>query len=146
MNVLKKENISIYQDADNWQQAITYSLKPLEDQGYVDDRYAKAIISNVERLGPYIVIAPNIALPHARPEEGVISTQLSITLFQNPISFNEQTAAKLFIALAAADNSSHLDALVAITKILQDEKIVDAILRSRDVTVLSSYFSVLGGD
>lgn len=42
----------------------------------MEPRYKEEIISNVEKLGPYILIAEDIALPHARPEQGAFSPRL----------------------------------------------------------------------
>lgn len=33
--------------------------------------YVDAMVASYEKLGPYIVLAPHIAIPHARPEHGV---------------------------------------------------------------------------
>lgn len=82
MELLKKENVQICDAAADWKEAIRTAVKPLEEHGYVEARYKEEIISNVEKMGPYIVIADNIALPHARPEQGALKTQIGVTLFR----------------------------------------------------------------
>lgn len=42
----------------------------LEKSGAIEPRYIDAMINTVKEIGPYIVIAPGIAMPHARPEAG----------------------------------------------------------------------------
>ncbi len=37
----------------------------------VEPRYYRAILDGVAQHGPYFVIAPGLAMPHGRPEEGV---------------------------------------------------------------------------
>lgn len=37
----------------------------------VEPRYYQAILDAVEQHGPYFVLAPGLAMPHGRPEEGV---------------------------------------------------------------------------
>ena len=85
MSLLKKENVQICESADNWRDAIRISVRPLEQGGYVESCYKDGIIENVEKLGPYIIIADHIALPHARPEQGAVKTQIGITLFRQDI-------------------------------------------------------------
>lgn len=41
-----------------------------------------AMIQKVESFGPFIHICPDVALPHARPEDGV--NQLGMSLTKNP--------------------------------------------------------------
>lgn len=141
MDLLKKENVQIVESATDWKDAIRISVRPLEQQGYVESRYKEEIISNVESKGPYIVLAPYIALPHARPEQGVKESQIAVTLLQNEVRFaGEEKPVKLLIALAASDNNRHLDALMSISEILQNEDTVQKILNSKDKEELYSYF------
>lgn len=141
MGLLKQENVQICDTADNWRDAIKISVLPLEKSGYVESRYKDGIIENIEKLGPYIIIADHIALPHARPEQGAIETQIGITLFRKDIEFEgRETNARLFVTLAAKDSNSHLDALVQISELLSDEETVDKILESPDTTTLYRYF------
>lgn len=141
MGLLKQENVQICDTADNWREAIKISVLPLEKSGYVESCYKDGIIENIEKLGPYIIIADHIALPHARPEQGAIETQIGITLFRKDIEFEGREAkAKLFVTLAAKDSNSHLDALVQISELLSDEETVDKILESPDTTTLYRYF------
>ena len=141
MGLMKQENVQICETSDSWRDAIRISVLPLEQSGYVESRYKDGIIENIEKLGPYIIIADHIALPHARPEQGAVETQIGITLFRQDIEFDgRETTARLFVTLAAKDNNSHLDALVQISELLSDEDEVDKILASPDVQTLYRYF------
>lgn len=144
MGLLKQENVQICDKADDWRDAVRISVLPLERGGYVESRYKDGIIENVEKLGPYIVIADNIALPHARPEQGAIKTQISITLFRQDVEFEGRKAtARLFVTLAAKDNDKHLEALSKISELLSEEEVVEQILRAPDVQSLYRYFETI---
>lgn len=144
MGLLKQENVQICDKADDWRDAVRISVLPLERGGYVESRYKDGIIENVEKLGPYIVIADNIALPHARPEQGAVKTQISITLFRQDVEFEGRKAtARLFVTLAAKDNDKHLDALSKISELLSEEEVVEQILRAPDVQSLYRYFETI---
>lgn len=141
MELLKQENVQICESAQDWKDAIRISSKLLEEHGYIQPSYKEAIISNVEKLGPYILIADDIALPHARPEQGVVQPQIGVTLFRQPVAFDkEETTARLFVTLAAKDNNSHLDTLLEITELLDDEETLAKILAAKDEETLYSYF------
>lgn len=46
-------------------------------KGNITPKYIQDMIDNVNKNGPYIVIVPGIAMPHARNEGGVIKTGIS---------------------------------------------------------------------
>ena len=142
MDLLDRKNVRILEKADDWKDAIRKSVTPLEEEDYVKAEYKEAIISGVEKLGPYIIVAPSIALPHARPEQGVIKSQIAITLFRQEVQFEKKdSAAQLFVALAASDSDSHVEALMTISEILQDEEKVKQILQSKNEETLYSFFN-----
>ena len=142
MDLLRKENVQICDSAENWMEAVRISVRPLEEHGYVEECYKEEIISNIKNLGPYIVIAENIALPHARPEQGVLKTQIAVTLFRQSVFFDgKDMPVRLFVTLAAENNDGHLDALMKISELLSDEKRVETILDSADEESLYQYFA-----
>ena len=58
------------------------------------------------------------------------------------MTFNREDAtAKLFITLAATDADSHLQILVKISELLQDEDTAAKILNAADATELYGYFA-----
>ena len=71
----EKRNIQILDHIDDWKEAVHISMKPLEDKGYVEPRYAEEIIRNTEEIGPYYILTEDIALIHGRPEQGVLKKQ-----------------------------------------------------------------------
>lgn len=144
MGLVKLENVQICEKANDWRQAIKISVQPLEQGGYVKSCYKDGIIENVEKLGPYIMIADEIAMPHARPEQGAIETQIGITLFREGVRFDgKETTARLFVTLAAKDSDSHVDALVKISELLSDDETVEEILEASDVQTLYHYFECI---
>ena len=74
LDMLKKENVQILDHVDDWKEAITVSLRSLEEQGYVTPDYAKGIIDITNEMGPYYVLTDDVALIHGRPDMSVIQT------------------------------------------------------------------------
>ena len=70
-----------------------------------------------------------------------MQTQIAVTLFRNEVTFTREDAtANLFITLSAADADSHLQVLVKISELLQDEDTAAKILNAADVNELYGYF------
>lgn len=127
--MIQKMNIRIKEEVADWKQAVVEAVSPLIENGYVEGRYADAIIENTEKYGPYYVIAPNIALPHARPEQGVLRKQLAVLLLRNPIKFSQDGFdVRLLITLAASDSESHLQTLAKLSEVLSDDDLIGQIL------------------
>ena len=123
---IEKQLISLKQEASTWEEAIRVASISLKENGYIEERYVNALIDGVKKLGPYIVIAPGLAIPHSRPEDGTIKMGMSLTTFKEPIYFkenDERYSAKVFLTISAVDNDSHLQLLSSIAEKLNDDVI-----------------------
>ncbi|KON90198.1 PTS ascorbate transporter subunit IIA [Sporosarcina globispora] len=120
--VLTADKIQFADSAGTWQEALEMSSQPLLKDGSISRDYIDAMIANVNSMGPYIVIAPGIALPHARPENGVKKLGMSFLRLKESCSFSEKPEhqVSLFFVLAAIDNETHLKALSQLSKMLSD--------------------------
>ena len=48
------------------------------------------MIDVVRDMGPYIVLAPGLAMPHARPEMGAKQVGAALVTLEKPIDFGSQ--------------------------------------------------------
>lgn len=140
-DMLQKKNVQILDSVSDWKEAIHISTKSLIDQGYITGNYPKKIIELTEKYGAYYVLCPDIALVHARPEDGVIHKQLAVTLVKEPITFmGKEDTVRLIITLAAEDSESHLEALQQIAEIISDEKRIETLMKMKDPASLYEEF------
>lgn len=70
MDFFERESIAIYSCAENWSEAIDLSMGHLLQRKYITPDYIQAIKETTREIGPYYLLAPGIAMPHARPECG----------------------------------------------------------------------------
>lgn len=121
---------------DSWQDAIRGSGENLIKQGYIDDRYIKAVIACVEKYGPYIVIAPDIAMPHSTEKaDGVYKTAISFMKVEKPVVFDPNDSeknARLFFMLAAENHETHLKNMMELSEMLMNEDLVSDLLKAKD--------------
>lgn len=133
--------IQVLPGADDWQDAIRLSLKPLIDTFCIEPRYSEAIIANTLEFGPYYIIMPDIALVHGRPSQGVRCNGFSLTRFEDPILFpNTDDPVHLFLAMSANDDESHLKDMQTLSDILLDEKSVERLRAGRTQEDLQRIF------
>ena len=95
----------------------------------MEENYKEDIIACVEKYGPYIVIAPNIAMPHSQEgAKGVHKTEIAFMKLKKPVSFEEgnpELDAQLFFTLAACNNEQHLQNMSRLSEMLMNEELVE---------------------
>ncbi|WP_312072792.1 PTS mannitol transporter subunit IIA [Atlantibacter sp.] len=125
-------SISIKSSATNWQEAIDFSMSSLLANHYVNTNYIQAIKDLTITIGPYYILAPGVAMPHARPECGALKTGMSLTLLKQEVKFAEDDEGiKLIIGLSAANSDSHIGAIQALSELLSEEEILTALLAAK---------------
>lgn len=65
------------------QDAVKIGVDLLVAADVVEPRHYRAILDGVEQFGPYFVIAPGLAMPHGRPEEGVKKTGFALVTLKS---------------------------------------------------------------
>ena len=117
-----------------WEEAIAYAAQPLKTQGKITEDYIEAMIQKVKDYGAFIHIGKGIALPHARPEDGVKQLGMSLLKVEEPVLLLDDPKHEItiFICLAAVDNEMHLKALASLTKILSNKENLEKLLAAND--------------
>lgn len=135
---LRPENVRILESVADWRAAIDVSTRTLVEQGFITENYPKRVIELTEEHGSYYIIGKDIALVHARPEDGVIRQQLAITIIQKPVVFEDKPndPVCLFVTLCAQDANSHLEMMRELAEILMDEARVQKCVAMTDETAL----------
>jgi PTS system ascorbate-specific IIA component len=132
---LAEGSISVRATASNWKQAIELAGDALVTSQRTTTQYTEAMFQAFEELGPYMVIAPGIALAHARPSEAVLGTGLSLITLSEPVVFGSEAndPVRLVIGLAAVDHDSHIDLMAALSDLLMDVMKVNMLLQAENV-------------
>ncbi len=132
-SMLKRENVQIWEGADSWEEAVKVAVTPLVDGGFVEDRYIQGIIDNAAEFGPYFVICPDLALLHARPEQGALKTQLAVTVMREPVFFKpEGPGVRVLVTLAATDSNSPIEVMRELATMFSDPATIEAVACAAD--------------
>ncbi|QEH49821.1 PTS sugar transporter subunit IIA [Aggregatibacter actinomycetemcomitans] len=125
-SLIENNSIILNQSASNWEEAIKIGTDLLVASGAIEPRYYDNIVKNIKKLGPYIVLAPGLAMPHARPEEGVIKTAFGLTTLNVPVDLDGESISVL-LTLAGSDSNSHMEGIMEITQIFDDPNSDDGV-------------------
>ena len=135
-DLLKEELIQQVDSVSNWQEAVRLAAQPLLAHGYIEESYIQAMIASINETGPYIVLAPKVAVPHASPDSGVHQLGISLLQVKEPVDFSEDDdddkKVQLIFVLAAVDSTAHLRALQELALILDDEEAIDSLIAASD--------------
>ena len=134
--LLKEELIQQVDSVSTWQDAVGLAAQPLLAYGYIEESYIQAMIASINETGPYIVLAPKVAVPHASPDAGVHQLGISLLQVKEPVDFSEDDdddkKVQLIFVLAAVDSTAHLRALQELALILDDEEAIDSLVAASD--------------
>jgi PTS system ascorbate-specific IIA component len=119
---------------DDRSAAIELAGELLVASGRATKGYVASMLDAVETFGPYIVIAPGIALAHGKPSEDVIETGLSLLVLENAIEFqhSQNDPVQLVFGLAATDHESHIELMSELAQFLSDQENVNSLLTCSD--------------
>lgn len=152
-DLVKKELIQQLDKVNDWQTAVRIASKPLLEQGYIEESYVEAIISSVNEIGPYIVLAPKVAVPHASPDAGVHRLGISLLQLKEPVNFgledDEDKNVQLIFVLATVDSTAHLKALQQLALILDDDEVIENLIEAEmpeEILVLIEQVIEEGGE
>lgn len=123
-------SIVLGKSADDWQHAVGLAGDALVASGRTLPAYTQAMIHNMLELGPYIVIAPGLAMPHARPDASVLETGMSLVVLAEPVEFGHKRndPVRLVFGLAALDHDKHLELLSEFAGKFSQPEFVNSVL------------------
>ena len=140
---LGQGSIKLQQSCVSWRETFELAGLGLVESSRTTSAYTNEMIQAFEELGPYMVIAPGIALAHGRPSEAVLATGLSLVTLSTPVVFGSTAndPVSLVIGLAAVDHDSHIDLMAALSELLMSEDTVNSLLRATNESEVRSYLS-----
>nr|WP_197684840.1 PTS sugar transporter subunit IIA [Clostridium botulinum] len=134
--------MKLNEEAEDWEDAVRRSGEILMNNACVEESYIDAMVNTVKNMGPYIVIAPGIAMPHAAPEDGVLKTGISMLTLKDPISFgnSEHDPVSAIISICSIDKVNHMKALKELMSIMDEE---DFLSKVKSIKTPSEIDSIL---
>jgi PTS system ascorbate-specific IIA component len=138
---LGQGSIKLQQSCVSWRETFELAGLGLVESSRTTSAYTNEMIQAFEELGPYMVIAPGIALAHGRPSESVLETGLSLVTLSTPVAFGSTSndPVSLVIGLAAVDHDSHIDLMAALSELLMSEDTVNFLLKATNESQVRSY-------
>lgn len=133
-DIYDKKHFHFCTEALSWQDSIRECCKPLVAEGVVEPVYAEEIIACVEKHGPYIVILPDIALPHSTENaKGCKGTAIGFMKSKEAVHFEEgnpEKDAHVFFTLCSTNPDEHMANMQRLYTILTNNDAVEALKKA----------------
>lgn len=142
-DLLSEDNVSFRYPAETWEDVIRHGGQLMVDAGFTDPTYTEAMIDVVRDMGPYIVLAPGLAMPHARPEMGAKQVGAALVTLEKPIDFGspENDPVSVAIFLCAPNKDEHIQLLTDIATLFEDEGFLDAAVNFESIEDVQSFLA-----
>ena len=147
--LLERETVRFRAKAADWKEAVKIGTDLLEAAGTITPQYYRSILEGVEELGPYFLMAPGMAMPHGRPEGGVLENSFALVVLEKPVNFGDpdNDPIDILITLAATDAETQNEgAIVQVVTILDDERAVADLRKAETIDDLRRIFEYLEFD
>ena len=142
-DLLSEDNVSFHYPAETWEDVIRHGGQLMVDAGFTELTYTEAMIDVVRDMGPYIVLAPGLAMPHARPEMGAKQVGTALVTLEKPIDFGspENDPVSVAVFLCAPNKEEHIQLLTDIATLFEDEEFLDAVVNFESIEDVQAFLS-----
>ena len=115
--------------AGDWRAAVRFAGDALRRSGATRGSYTDRMIQVVDEFGAYIVIAPGLALAHARPGPDVLTDGLSVVTLATPVTFGHphNDPVSVVIGLAVATSDAHVNSVAELANVFNDPQAIPAL-------------------
>ena len=134
--LVEKGRVSFQDGFNTWEEAVQAPCELLLKQGVIEQSYVESIIECVKKYGPYIVFAPNIAMPHSQEGAvGVHETAVSFMRVKNKVHFEEGNPDKdaaIFFVLASKNHEEHMNNMEQLAQLLVEPGIIEKLMQAEN--------------
>ena len=139
---LPLDAITIGAHADDWQDAIAAAGDALVRSGAATSAYTNRMIAVIREFGAYIVIAPGLALAHARPGADVLTDGLCVVTLAEPVAFGHphNDPVSVIVGLAVTEADQHLQFVAELANVFNDPQMIPALANATTAEFVQGLF------
>jgi PTS system ascorbate-specific IIA component len=128
----------VAQDASpSFADAVSQSVSLLVASGKAQLSYVDEVLESLKTLGPYFVIAPGLALAHAKPSDSVLAPGMALLKLAQPvISGSANDPVSLVFSMCSPNASEHMEMLADFGQIMSTDQVMTNLLNASAVSVI----------
>lgn len=131
---LTKELVLTNVECKTWRECVEEAGNLLLKNNKIKKEFIPSMIKVVEELGPYMILLPKVCFFHGPPGDNVNEACLSLIVLKDSVYFNDfdNQEIKCAFAFGATDSDSHMQMLMNVAALLQDEEFIYLITNNGD--------------
>jgi ascorbate PTS system EIIA or EIIAB component len=132
---LPAEAVALGVEVDDWRGAVRAAGAVLAAAGFARPEYANEMIRMIEEHGPYVVIAPGLALAHARPGPAVLADGIAVVTLATPVDFGHpyNDPVSVVVALAVATSEAQIALVAELANVFNDSTAITDLAEATSV-------------
>ncbi|GAA1055610.1 hypothetical protein GCM10017608_22640 [Agromyces luteolus] len=145
---LPDDAIVLRADVADWRDAVRAAGRALARSGATLPGYADRMIDVLVEFGAYIVIAPGLALAHARPGPDVRRSGLSVVTLAEPVAFGHphNDPVRVVLGLAVSNAEEHVASVADLANVFNERDAIDRIATAETAAEVRAVLRVAGGE
>lgn len=120
LDILNPKNIYLNEEIKSWEECILKMGRGLIEENIISHEYIKRVIEAIKSYDSYMVITPEVILPHAKNDIGVFKTGMSIMSLKEDIELPSKKKVKYIILFSSRDRTEHLSAMKTLVELISD--------------------------
>jgi len=122
----------------SFEAAVSQSVSLLVESGKAQANYVDEVLESLKVLGPYFVIAPGLALAHAKPSDAVIQPGMALLKLATPVaSGSANDPVSLIFSMCSPNANDHLDMLGDFGELMSTENVMNSLLNASAQSVIA---------
>jgi PTS system ascorbate-specific IIA component len=124
--------ISLAPTSLSFRAAVADSVRLLVSAGHAKAEYVDQVLENLDKLGPYFVVAPHVAIAHATGTGQVLTPGLSLLKLERGVvsGSNENDPVHLIFSLCTPNDLDHIELLSKFARVMSTEGVVNSLLNA----------------
>lgn len=123
----------------DFEAAVFQAVELLVLDGRATQGYVSEVLHSLRELGPYFVVAPGIAIAHARPSESVFEAGFSLLhLSSGVVSGSQNDPVHLLFAFCSPDADSHIELLAQFAESISAPGKIELLMNASAESVIRS--------
>ena len=129
-------------DASEWRAAVRSAGRALARSGATSEAYTERMIGVLEEFGAYIVIAPGLALAHARPGPDVVRNGLSVVTLAQPVPFGHphNDPVRVVVGLAVTGADEHVASVAGLANVFNERAAIERLASASTIDEVRRVF------
>jgi len=135
-------------EAPDWRAAVRLAGRALTRGGAARSEYADRMIAVIEEFGAYVVIAPGLALAHARPGPDVRGEGLAVVTLATPVPFGHphHDPVRVVLGVAVSNAEEHVGFIAELANVFNDPRAVARVAAAGDADEVRAVLGAQAGE